>query len=163
MKNRGDVRDGGVNKTAKLGESRSLSQSEPSPSDVAETTFPSRVPRSTPRTASRLLIRCTRMTGQEIPHVIKLLLCCRCIQVEHCCMTQWLEQYVSAWGAWLDVSVVAGFGNESRISFGRRASGVPMAQELRLQAAGCSSGLNSLATTAGRRMSLLHLPPMRMR
>lgn len=49
-------------------------------------------------------------------------------------MTQWLEQYVSAWGAWLDVSVVAGFGNESRISFGRRAY-FPMAQESRLQAA----------------------------
>lgn len=47
-------------------------------------------------------------------------------------MTQWLEQYVSAWGAWLDVSVVAGFGNESRISFGRRAYFL-MAQESRLQ------------------------------
>jgi hypothetical protein len=142
VKNRGDVRDGGVNKTAKLGESRSLSQSEPSPSDVAETTFPSRVPRSTPRTASRLLIRCTRMTcrtstcHQSTTEMLR----CRRIQVEHESMllhdTMLSNKRSRAWLLWL-------LRNESQISFGRRAyshgSGV--------EDAGCSS--------LGR-MSLLH-------
>lgn len=142
MKNRGDVRDGGVNKTAKLGESRSLSQSESSPSMSWKLHVHPACPGLPPRTASRLLIRCTRMTcrtstcHQSTTEMLR----CRRIQVEHESMllhdTMLSNKRSRAWLLWL-------LRNESQISFGRRAyshgSGV--------EDAGCSS--------LGR-MSLLH-------
>lgn len=131
--NRGDARDGGVNKTAKLGESRSLSQSESSPSLSWRLHFHPACPGLPPRTASRLLIRCTRMTCRTSTchQSTTEVLLCRRIQVEHESMLlhdTMLEQYALA-----KLGCCGCFETSRKsVSVDER---IPMAQESRTQAA----------------------------